>query len=529
MKNEVAKDKQEELNPSSAAAAKKADGQDLSDELNVDASMFNERELSAINDSIERFLLGLKEQEGARIRDKLFSRPLKRVFVLPLIIVAISLVVLAFVSSIYVRSSLNADGSNATWVDSLFAVRTSAEETAEISEATRELISGIRNESEEQIVELFVDLINVENAERSVEEGRSPAESDPQGRRAQAANEDDAVQGNAPVSNAPTPESIALQRQIEALKTELNDQIAASVDTIELEEFRQQSDQLQEQQQSFQTLQGSFQSLSTRYDQANLQTDQYASLVIQIDEAIGKRDFSTVTSLLQQFDAFLNNRSIRNNPLLRDLLRTGPAFSNSVRLYLFSEGRGQETTDLNLEKIRRLESEITDRVSEIRQLSDRNQELSIENREYELAAEGLQTQIEEEINLTQQQYDAEIAALQSRYETDIDALQDQHANETVTLQSQYESNTGSLQEQHTTETRVLQARYDTDTQALQAQIDVGSPRDVTQEYKDQTEALQAEFEDKFKLATQDYNAETEILQTQLQQVLAELQNIRRAR
>lgn len=258
----------------------------------IDTSMFEAKELEDINNGIDEFLKQLKEQDSEMMRAKLLKAPLKRFILLPLIILIFSIASLFIIGNVYIDRA----GSRGTgWITALFAVRAARQETAASSFAARELIAGIRDENEARIVGLFVDLINVESAER------------------------------APSADTAEPEEVSAE--VVERKQEISQQIETAQSDVDFEA-------LQEQSKDFSELQNDFQALSGQYNRANLQGDQYTSIISQISTALDNSNFRQVNFFLSQLEGFLRNPAIRANPLLQDLLKTGPVFAESVRLYI---------------------------------------------------------------------------------------------------------------------------------------------------------------------------------------------------
>lgn len=269
-----------------------APADDLQDELNVDASMFSEQERAEMQNRIGRFLTQLKKEEDALTYTRLLTRPLKRVFMLPLFIFVASCLAVVIMSAIFFIGSQR----GIDWGSSLFAVRTSGGASEEISDATKELISGIRSENEERIVSLFVDLINTESAEQS------------------------------PVS----------EEESEDISTR-KDQINSDLVRIQQEqdgELQRQREELREQTGQFQSLQDEFTALSSRYDQANLQLDQYTAMVVEIGNALRNEDEARTVAAVGQLNSLLNSPSIRVNPLLEDIQGIAPVLIYSAELNL---------------------------------------------------------------------------------------------------------------------------------------------------------------------------------------------------
>lgn len=319
---------------------------DLQNELNVDASMFSDPELAEIQNSIDSFFAQLKRQEKESTHKRLLTPPLKRVFVLPVIIFCISLFALLLASTVFLNESrpdfLAGLRMNTSWIDSLFAVRVNVESNREVSEGTRQLIAGIRDESEGRLVRLFVDLINTESAEQSVESVEETAE-------------------------------ITTRKQ----------QINSDLTNIQQEqdgELQRRREELQEQAGQFESLQGEFTTLSTRYEQANLQADQYAAIVSEIDEGLKGNDATRTTAALGQLNSLISSSSLDSNPLLEDLQNIAPVLIYSAQLNLTLRNAQQVLIDDAKGN--------TEASSSVEELNARIDELVAENQQLGVAVEN---------------------------------------------------------------------------------------------------------------------------------------------
>ena len=347
-------------------ADKPADPVDISNEAEgeIDASMFSENELEEINQSIEHFLKKIKVRESKEALQKIIDKPLKKVFLLPAIILILSAAMLG--AFFLVSGSIG--GSSPNWINAFFSARTSIDNTSGISEASQELITNIRDEQEAEVVSLFVDLINVENA----------------GAHSLATTEVDIDDGV---------DQEQLQIDLEARINDLNNQLE-SIDPTEFTEFQAQSEELA-------NLQNDYSNLATRYEQASLQGDQYAILVADISEALRNNNLNRTNALLSQLESFLSSPAIRSDPLLSDILLTGMAFVENTRIYL-------DTLDALSESEREFAGTIADTRAAIEQ-------------ETEAAIAAVRAEADEAVAAAQAEAEAAIAAAKAEADAAIES------------------------------------------------------------------------------------------------------------
>ena len=364
----------------------------------VDSSMFNESELAEINSGIEKFLTQRKEQEGTIDQNRLRIKPRKRVFVVPMVILVLSIVSLIFVLNFY-RQVASAESDS--WITQFFGVRTSAGGVTEVSDATRELILEIRDENEARLVELFVDLINEDNEvvaapEDQAEESETTQVDDVEDSAAALDDAAAALDDAAAASNNDAVES-ALQAEIIALQEQLSDQSATS-DNLAL-------------------LQEDFTALSGRYDQASLQNDQYVSLVNTVYTNLFDENYSEASRVVDQLEEFLLLIMADSNPLLRDISSTGDTFVRSARLYIGKSNELDEAiarleeTNAEIAEIRQsaedaIQSSIAESSaiseSEIADLREQNVQFQTENQQFRVENERMNAEVSELRRQTEQ-------------------------------------------------------------------------------------------------------------------------------
>ena len=354
-------------------AVKPADPVDITNEAEgeIDASMFSENELEEINQSIEHFLKKIKVRESKEALQKIIDKPLKKVFLLPAIILILSAAMLG--AFFLVSGSIGGSGSP-TWINAFFSARTSIDNTSGISEASQELITNIRDEQEAEVVSLFVDLINVENA----------------GAHSLATTEIDIDDGV---------DQEQLQIDLEARINDLNNQLE-SIDPTEFTEFQEQSEELA-------NLQNDYSNLATRYEQASLQGDQYAILVADISEALRNNNLNRTNALLSQLESFLSSPAIRSDPLLSDILLTGMAFVENTRIYLDT-----------LDALSNTEREFAGTIAETREEIEREAEAAIAAVQAEADAAIAAAQAEAEAAIAAAKAEADAAIESSRTKTE---------------------------------------------------------------------------------------------------------------
>ncbi len=350
---------------------------DISNEAEgeIDASMFSENELEEINQSIEHFLKKIKVRESKEALQKIIDKPLKKVFLLPAIILILS----AGMLGAFFLVSGSIGGSSPNWINAFFSARTSVDNTGGISEASQELITNIRDEQEAEVVSLFVDLINVENA----------------GAHSLTATEIDIDDGV---------DQEQLQVDLEARINDLNNQLE-SIDPTEFTEFQEQSEELA-------NLQNDYSNLATRYEQASLQGDQYAILVADISDALRSNNLNKTNSLLSQLESFLSSPAIRSDPLLSDILLTGMAFVENTRIYL-------DTLDALSETEREFAGTISDTRAEIEQEADAA--IAAVQAEADEAIAAAQAEAEEAIAVARAEAEATIESSRTKTEADLAA------------------------------------------------------------------------------------------------------------
>lgn len=352
---------------------------DLSNELNVDASMFSQKELNDIDDRIQRFLVKLKKQEEEITQKRLHGRPSKRVSILPLSIFIASFCSLLLVGIGFFTELKWLD----RFADTLFVARTSTAAEAQVSDAVKELVSGIRDEKDAQIVNLFVDLINTEDAEQAALSSEVDT--------TDTANAADAAD--------------AANAQIAQRKEQINRDLAR-IQEEQGEELQLQREALQVSSEQLQSLQSQFASLSSQYDQANLQLDQYTAIVAEVDEALKDGDAARATVALTQLESFLRNPSIESNSLLDNVQNVAPVLIYSAQLNLSLQDRVQSLLNAPA-------SGTAEDLATIEELNDRLDDLTQENEQFDTTVTGLNDRIDQ---LTQQneQFNTEASGFDSR-------------------------------------------------------------------------------------------------------------------
>lgn len=260
----------------------------------IDTSMFNSKELAEITKDMNRYLKQHRSVNSyiKTAREKRFV-PLYRSFLLPLWVCLISILLLVI---IYVYYLINTNSQYQSYIR-FFGTRITQTDSADASESNRAFIQVIHDTTERQLMALFIKAINVENAEF------------------------------APASAA---EQAVRQKQIESEQALRNEDINTVLSELPTE--RSPSTQID------------YQALRALSNQANLQLDQYNTLLTEIRAAIVAENTIRIADLMSQLETYLNQDILNDRPFFSSLIETGHVVMQTISAYLAS--RTTQTADV---------------------------------------------------------------------------------------------------------------------------------------------------------------------------------------